>query len=413
MEKLQIQTIHGRVWGDVQGKASHTNVFHSTLAHNVIYGIALQTMNKIGISLISVCLLTAGCNRAVISDVNNAVSMPGVVSDDLRQIISKIELIPLEEDDNNLLGSKIELYKGHDNTFIAVDKPNQIVNRYAYDGSFLNTLGLHGNGPTEFSNLTNIQIVDSVVFLYSYPNHILSYDQSGVYLKTEEIGRLGYNSYYTNDGFLCYYGYSSENKHKLGLTPHNQGESSVYFLPFENKVLDFLDGSDLFSQTSDGITLIIDPYCNSVYKYENKEVTPFVTFDFGKYSIDKRFFTSTDPYTGGEYLIKGNYALISRFLDSNSKQLVQVDRKMSNKKQEEHVFGIRSKDRWEWGYFLQSDQEACCPFRFFDGDVLYGIIEPSHMDRFLDTYGAVVSNLSEVTDNLLLDNHVIAKFYLD
>lgn len=369
-------------------------------------------MKRNGFLFLSILLLLTSCKCICNKGDEILIPIPNNVSDDFRHIVSGMELIPLDESNDNLLGNEIELIKC-DTSFIAIDKVNHKICRFSEAGKFLNNIGRYGNGPGEFLYLTNVQIYDQKVIAFSYPSTILEYTLSGDFISSREVERLGFNSYMTSDGLLSYIGYSGNNKNRLSLTSFAIDNKIEYYLPYENRLMELSNGNEIFSLGSDSSVYVIDSYSNIVYSFKNSTVEPFMAFDFGQYSIDKRFYKASDPYVGADYIINGSYGFVHRVLVSEKIKIFNFLLRKEKGAQEKFVYGLSHKGDWLWFEFLPGSKSPCCPFRFFDGDVLYGVIAPEHVGEVLESYAPLIKNSSEIDHTLINDTHVIAKFYLN
>ncbi len=379
------------------------------LQNIVVYMFAGIKLSQPFLCLASLFLLSCGSDV----DVKEMVVVPDNVSEDFRHIVSSVQLIPLEESGEHLLGHTVDVQKCND-SFIVVDARNSKICRFSSDGHFLNIIGNRGNGPEEYLDITNIQILDGLVVVFSYPYKILYYSPDGSFVKSDTVKRLGLNSFLIGDGLLSYYGYGGEDNYRLYYKGMNSSEFDNRFLHFDKSVIDLGIGNNCFSERGDGSVSVLDSYSNVINVYDGGELSPYLVFDFGKYAINQKFFETNDPFVGAErYIINGNYAIINKFVSSDSIELVQIDRKGSKDDRIHTIYGIKSSS-WKWYSFLEDkgDDDPCNPFRFIEGKTIYGVVDPNYLPAFIDSYKSIANNWDLVNDRLSDDAHIIVKFNL-
>lgn len=340
--------------------------------------------------------------------------VPNNVSEDFRHIVRNIEIIPLEENGDHLLGSLIDILKCED-SYIVLDKKNSKIYRYSAKGCYINSIGNRGNGPEEYLDITNIQVYDGSIIVFSYPSKILYYSLDGSFVKSESVERLGFNSYIYNDELLSYYGYGGEDQYRLyNFKGINTSKVENRFLHFNKSVIDLSLGNNIFSKCDDGMVSVLDSYSNVVSVFNGEELYPYLTFDFGNYSIDDKFFEAKDPFEGGEkYIINGSFAIINKFIASKSVGLVQIERKKRTDAMIHAIYGLK-RDTWEWYVFPEGkgDDGPYEPFQFIDGNEIYGVMDPDHMALFLKSYMPLINNWDSIAEQITGDNHIIFKLLL-
>ena len=361
------------------------------------------------------CLLFAAalmvCTCAQKQDGNDIIVMQdaGPASDFVSQVRA-VRLIPLDETDSHLLGSNAEMYPlGQD--YLLVDKQNANIFRFSENGDFINSIGRKGNGPGEFAGISNVQISDGNVTVFSFPGNKTTYDADGGVLSEETYERFGSAGYAYDGGMLTYFGYVGTGRDRLEFI--DSSRKTKGFLPTTSDVINLSLGNDIFSASSDGNVCILDSYASEIYKFKDGACGTYLDFDFGKYSINDQFFDSGDVMKSAEYLMNSPYALIYRYTEDRSHKLVQVNLSEPGGKGQIR-YGYYSDGEWIWFSLGEYDsQSASGPFRYFNDGRLYCVVEPEKIDAFAALFMDKITDRSAVEKAKSKDSHVIAEIVLD
>ena len=338
------------------------------------------------LSLIFALIIEGGCN----SEHNNhslTVSMPNIFTD-IKEIIDRIELVALENDGNHFLGSRVELLTDSCSWYL-VDKENGRIYRYSEQGKFLNSIGERGKGPGEYVRIQDFQLYGDSVVVFSFPEKILFYNKTGVFLGSKTVKGLGENSFLSNSFLLTYRGYRPDSDFRL-ICFDDSGKKS--FLPSKKHVLNLATGDPVFSTMGDHIS-VIDSYSNTIYTFHNNSLDAFVTFDFGNYNIPDQFFKFSSPYEGAEFLLSTTFARIVRICGNINCWLAEVE--------------LQGRDEVERAYCLMS-QEDCCWFKLDSSAPLFATFR-NYIDGELIALvdSSLISNLSPDLKKKIVNPHVI------
>lgn len=359
-------------------------------------------------------LLLTGCrNRATIitnADVETIKMDIAHSENSFIEAVSSIEMIPIETDDIHILGSNVGFCLLSDG-FLLYDRRNMKVYRYSLDGHFLNEVGRRGNGPGEYLSLRSIQVIEDVIHIFSNPSTELLYSLDGVFIEEKKNVPIGFGAFRTETGLLTYYGYSGQKKFKVVFFEEGTGQES-YYLALDSKLLTIDLENDIFGALPGGGISIIDSYSPIVYQYKEKEVRPYLAFDFGKYSIKQAFFETGDPFKSAEMLMASDYAVIGRYMEGTRHQLVQVNLFDQQKGQGECRFGLNDGNKWVW--FATSDYglDDFSPFCCFSGDVLFGLFTAKNYMKLDEAINGGVMSLEASLKVDDPDNYVLAKIHL-
>lgn len=115
--------------------------------------------------------------------------------------IKSIEYIPLETNDSCLIGNILDLRISEDYIFIYNGKASEVL-QFDKKGHFVRQIGREGNGPGEYSMITELAIDDAhkKVFIFQYSGAVLTYSFEGEFLCADTvIGNAG-GMYVFSDG---------------------------------------------------------------------------------------------------------------------------------------------------------------------------------------------------------------------
>lgn len=327
-------------------------------------------------------------------------------SDTFYELVSHIELIPICEDSEHLLGSDVSMIKVNDG-YIIMDKINSRVYHYSEDGFFLNEVGRRGNGPSEHLSISNVQSSNDTVIVFGLPGKATFYSLKGDYIDEQNASEYSFYSEFVDGGVLTYYGYQGSGEHRLVYRTLDSGKSDIHFLKTRKRVMNLSLGNKVFSECHDGGTLVLDSFSSSIYCFQNNSIYEYERFDFGRYSIPAAFFEYKDVHKGAEFLLSSHFAVIYSYIENDSKKIVQVNINKGN--ENEARYGYFDGDSWNWFSFDSGYSSSTNgPFQFFSGDVLYGLFEFSKMDKHLKKLVEAAFDKQNVENE-----YFIAKLYLD
>lgn len=305
--------------------------------------------------------------------------------------VSSVRLIPIYDD--HLLGSRVEMISAK-GSFILSDMSNDVIYRYDDKGFFLNEIGRKGNGPGEYSHVSNVQLIDqSKVAVVSPFKGIYYYDLAGEFLCKEDVDNLGLQTVINAGSILTYYGYLSTEKYRL--CAMDSSSEPHYYLPNKFSVIPY---STTIPQLSvyDGKVFIIDSYNNVLYSYDSGELNEYEVFDFGKYRVPDDYFNATDPYQGAELLLGSEFAFIQRYLMSDYCSIIEVA--IQKHSGLTFTYGLKKGDQWIW--FGEDGKQDGKVFtetpRALVGNKLYTLIDPDRFDESKALYYNYLSNKEEV-----------------
>lgn len=320
------------------------------------------------------------------------------------ELIVRAESYPLQSDDTPVIGADPQLIVLDDGSYVIISRGKNPILHFASSGQYLNAIGSLGNGPGEYLDICNIQVKDNLVIVFSEPDKILYFEPSGKLIREDKEVPLGTQSFFVPEGMLSYYGFGSGKDWRVSLLENSGNET--HFLPTRANVIHLTAGSPIFYEHKTAV-FFTDAYNPTIYKYENGKVSPYLTFDFGRYAIRDDFYEEEDAFRSMEELLSREFALIQRYMENEDYQLVEFF--IQSPSELKDIFGIKRNGKWRW--VLAGDKQDSPLFHsilWMDDNALYCLVEPSKIQRENDILRdlAISHSLKET------DNPVVVKLFL-
>lgn len=321
----------------------------------------------------------------------------------LEELIIRAEFYPLQTENAPVVGADPQLSVLQDGSYVIFSRGKHPVLHFAPNGRYLNTIGSQGSGPEEYLEICNLQIQDSIIVVFSIPDKVLYYESSGQLVREERSIPQGTQSFLVPEGILSYYGFGSGRDWRVSLWNMN---SEVHYLPTKANVIHLTAGAPVFSEYKADV-FFTDAYNPTIYRYSKGEVSPYLTFDFGKYAIRKEFFESEDAFKSMEQLLSGEFGIIQRYWENDRYQLVEVF--MQSPTDLKDYYGIKRNGDWFW---VSAGNKYDSPFfhaiQWLDEEAMYCLVEPW---RLVHEEG-IFSDFTEKHTQGDSDNPVVVKLYL-
>ena len=233
--------------------------------------------------------------------------------------------------------------------------------------------------------------IDDALAVYDDPERELVFSMDGELLGSHKKD-LGFHSFRTSSGILSYYGYGAQKGYRLIYQSEKDGKESG-FLELDSKLLALTLDYDVFAPSVDGGVVIIDSYSPTIYKFYNEKVTPYLSFNLGRYSIRESFYTAGDAFLAAEELFASNYGIIIGYSESNEYKFVQLMLKDQGRDRGRLEYGLYNGDRWLW-FSLSNliDESMTGSLRFLRDGILYGLFTIEELNSMDDLFQEKIIN---------------------
>jgi hypothetical protein len=206
-----------------------------------------------------------------------------------KNIIKKIDFIPLETNDQCLLSGIGKMIVHNDKWYIMDNGFAKNIYVFSKKGKFLCGIGTYGRGPGEFLKLTNFTInktENKLLILDSNQDKLLIYDCiNGNFLSEIKLSFWATNITWIGGDTLAFYSKTTHRRTR-------EGYSITYLILKDKSTQKFLPKNEYDTNRSN-INSIFEsentyyaPFLNDiVYKIDDNGVWPAITFDFGNSKI--------------------------------------------------------------------------------------------------------------------------------
>jgi hypothetical protein len=255
----------------------------------------------------------------VITDITTIVVKPqkALTEANMSDIFSKIDYIPLETNDEHLIGEINQILVYKDRLYLMDQYRTESVFCYSTDGKFLYELNGKGRGPGKYIKLENIGIDhDNDRLLISSAHQIVEYDLDGNYIETHHVDL--WSNYFTYIGNNCaaFYGdYTANTEYeKENMTPnlfvtkdYKVIHTDIYF-PSTTNFGALMGLINNFSNDCSGTVSFLAAYNDTIYHLTSDTVKRAYYIDFDNMKKTESFYALLYGSTATTETIHGNNA---------------------------------------------------------------------------------------------------------
>lgn len=193
-----------------------------------------------------------------------------------RDIIDKIEIVPLKTPDGVFVGNISDLYITGDRIIVTDTNMMDCVMLFDRSGEYVATIGRKGRAPNEYVDLTHVSIMpdgETIVLYDNYGRKLLLFDHDGRFIESKNVP-IYFNSieYLSNTDMVCStYGLGEEDP---GLEKSPFSVCSILFADYDLKIegglfpnrfrRDFQSKTPHLKKNKD-IILINPSHCDTIY----------------------------------------------------------------------------------------------------------------------------------------------------
>lgn len=367
--------------------------------------------NIITLLIAASCFMTLEANAQVIFEKVDS-HMP------FAEMISEIELIPLDTDTVNMLRTEIWCKHGFcpvpevpihsigpeiivtEDAFILPDPGQDRIYRYSLDGKFINSIGSTEN---EDQMTLNAQLYDGNIHVfYTQPDVSACYRPDGTLIRSEKIEDSGFEGWMTKEGRLSWYGYGSGRPGRLGLW---KDKDSTTFLPTDAKVLHLDLDVPVFTRYGKDV-LFIDGTRSTVMEYRKGKVREHIDIDLGEFEIDDSYYTHDNSMDAAMEMMSKPFGLVERYVFDGKYGFAEVT--VQDNTVHEY-YGICVKGKWTWfSPGTPNTHPLVSSFKAIKGKTIYAIFNPVILENMQKELKSKISTVLKETP----DDFIIAKIHL-
>lgn len=184
--------------------------------------------------------------------------------------------------DNQVLIASIDKLKIVGDKLFILDKKNNIVNIYDLEGNLLNTINRYGQGPEEYTNIADIEVSDTCIYVLSHElRKLLVYNFDGHFVDNIQLDYNYINLSLLGKEDIVFYSSGSNNSmYNLRILSLKNKTLKGEFSPFKYSWSYSLNNNP-FKQTISNDTILVSMSLdNNIYKLSDNSFTPVIELDF-------------------------------------------------------------------------------------------------------------------------------------
>lgn len=211
----------------------------------------------------------------------------------LSDIIDTIEYIPLETNEDCLIGGIDKIIGMGDTVAVLDDRIGRALYLFGRDGRFIRKIGRQGEGPQEYVHLFDMaydRATDRIFLLDTGKNKILVFNSDNEFIKSIDLEDTYTNSieYLGDEKMALYINYGRKKFEKDGRTPllmiydmENDRQDGLYvwYNSYMNSTM-IINTRIVFDKQADGSVLFATSHIDTVYRITRDEVSPMYAIRF-------------------------------------------------------------------------------------------------------------------------------------
>ncbi len=319
--------------------------------------------------------------------------------------------VKLENNKDAYLGENVKMKIYNDDIYIMEMENQRGLFHFDGNGNFINKIGQKGRGPEEYNALFDFSIRNDTAYLlaHSDKSFIYSYLTIGDFIKKIEIPQRSANFELLPDkNFLINSQYAFGGENRLFIMSET-GEKLKGFLPKNSDLsaADAIDPGNGLSQREEAI-LFCEMFNDTIYSFENNELTPQYILDFGPLTnsdIDLTKVFDLDNIENFLALQKRGISLIRESYETKDYVFITYGRQKEGEKGKEFYFLYNKHEKNASTLIFEEGSSLVSKFMgFTNQNELVFILYPygKEIDELKQLYPDInIPNLTE-TDNSML-----------
>lgn len=263
-------------------------------------------------------------------------------------LFSSLEIIPLTAPEEVVIDTESDVLRD-DSCFYVIDALHRKrIDIFDRRGRHIGAINASGRSGSEYLDINRVQLVDSLVAVYSYHNRALYYyDRSGAFVGKDTLQYAPIDLLKLRDGYWGYAGNSGEIPSRV--VRMDAGGRIVGELLPAAKVIPMQEKSSVFIPC--GTDLILrENLRRDILRIDSAgTVHPFLTLDFGRYNVPDAYFESEDPMAAATGLMQSDFASLDRLFLNGAFTVLTVDFQTNGSGGEPFgSLGVCHGERWRW-----------------------------------------------------------------
>jgi len=264
------------------------------------------------------------------------------------ELFSSLEIIPLEGPEDVIIDTESNVIYDNNRFYIIDAIRRKRIDIFNAQGQYISSIKAFGRSGNEYIGIDHVQLLDSLVAVYSCHNKALYYfDINGTFVKKEPIQYAPLDLLKVQDGYWGYVGNAGEIPARI-VKMDMKGKIIEKYLPV-SKIIPLTEESSVFIPYK-GDLLIRETLRSDIFKIDSTgNAHTFISFDFGRYNVPRSYFENNDPVAAATKLMQSDIAIMDRFFVNDDYMVLSVDFQMADDSDAAFSsLGICHRDKWKW-----------------------------------------------------------------
>lgn len=279
---------------------------------------------------------------------------------------TELEIIPLATDEVTI--GDFNMVRKAGNEYFVFSSQEGKVHCFSDSGTFLNTIGKIGDGPTEYRNPSGFVVSgDSLVILSQKrgTSSLYFYSKQGEFIKSMNFEENTYPSFELAEyGYVFSTGSNTvfENNHNLHSRDFKGKMISKFYPIVDRNMLSM--GLNNFGRSEKEV-LYFEPFNNQVYQVNSDSLIPTYKFDFGNFNLKENAFDSEDPFKNFEKIMDNGLAIIQAYSESENYAYFSI--MLQKNPTKPRLFHLLVNKKSGESKLIKGVEETAPAFHFMDG----------------------------------------------
>lgn len=330
-------------------------------------------------------------------------------------IFSEYQYIPLETNDNSLIGEISKIIQYDSLLFVGDFVKTKSIFLFNIDGRFITKISNIGKGPMEYTRLADFSINkrDRLIEILAADNEkIIKFDFTGKPISEHELGFLSSAFVYTDDGYFLYANGKKEKHDEFSYKLkriNNEFQLEYNYLKYRFSSMKHRNSKLCYFSTYNNKELICPMFSNYIYELRSDNLVPRYHFNFGKNTLSQ---SETYNKTNKElrnYLIENKKISIHTYAETTKYLFLTL---LKGDKFIRYIYNKQDPEKSQLASVIGRKQQPCYSFsKLYKGDGDNSIISVIEPVNFIKCKNVFESKGIEVNDTIgkisEMDNPII------